>query len=584
MSAFSFRTILSGLQATARRFPFEVMVAFLATTVAVVLVHESHLGLTRETTRLLTVSVVAGILLFASQLAITLTYEVGGIGAAMMRSLRAVAMILAVAVALILDLDSEATPIQIASLFVGTHACIVLAPWNRGPLATWDIGRALLVRVATAGLFTSVLSGGLVLAVTSLDALFDIEVAGEVYGDINIVCLGMFNTLIVLAGVPRTSDAMMVEPPVAIRWFVQFVLIPLVLIFLVILYAYGIRVVFFSDLRGAVAGYILALNVFALLALVLAWPLRHHPQHRVVGFFLRVLGPIMVPMTVLLVLAIGIRIADYGVTPPRFGVALLTSFVVLVNVYLLRRRDVDLRVFPLLLAVIGLVTALGPLGSAQSTIRSQSRRLESALRDAGALGSNALDTTRFQLANDTIRSAFFGAIETIRSIDTASARALLVRFHVPFSQDSSAGALVINSMGIPIMSIVVDRDRPYYDLSSPSNDQRGIDLPRGRAAAFTVSSTGASDRSGDWQFFYSNTIKAVILSRAGTSIKDSIMLRPVFNETMAANDSPQTPLLLTSTTGKRFFLLQDGFIRFDRDTSIEFRFTGMLIDADGVQR
>ena len=579
MHLFSLRALWSGVWSTVRRFPTEVVIVLLATAISIILVHGTGLALSDEIERQLTLSVIACIFLFAAQLSITLAFEVGGIATAVMWTLRATATALALVVMRVLDLDSDATPIELISLYVGIHACIALAPWRRGALATWDIGRTLLVRMGVAGIFTAVLTGGLALAVTSLNVLFDLPIEDEVYGTISVLCIGLFNTMVVLAGVPRATDEPQSDLPVALRWFVQFVLIPLVLIFLVILYAYGVRVVFFNDLRGAVAGYVLALNVFALLALVLAWPLREHPEHRVVGVFVRWIGPVMVPMTVLLALAIGIRIADYGITPERFGVALLTAFVTIVNVYLLRRSNIDVRAIPLVLTVLGLTTALGPLGSTQSTVRSQSRRLTNALRDAYAIGPRGIDTIAFQRANDTIRSTFFGAFETIRSVDSAAARTLLTEIGIPFTSDSGSGRPVITSMGVPITSVTVDAEQTYLTITSTDNDDQTIAMPQGIASAFTVGHVPRSGRTGHWKFAYRDDLQAVILNKIDTSAADTLSLRHMFVQARASNEAPIGPYLITSASGKRVFVVQSGWMQFERDVSPEFSLDGLFIDT-----
>ena len=578
MSVFSIRSLLSGVLETTRRFPTEVLIAMLATVLAVALVHNDDLDLARETSRLLTVSVIACIIWFAAQLSITLAAESRGIGTACMWALRGAATAFALVVVRVIDLDSDATPVHLVSLAVATHACIVLAPWIRGSVATWDVGRTLLLRIGTAGIFTSVLTGGLVLAVTSLDVLFDVQVATEVYADINVVCLGIFNTLVVLSGIPRMTEEPQTTLPVALRWFVQFVLIPLVLVFLAILYAYGIRVVFFSDLRGAVAGYVLALNVFALLALVLAWPLRHDSRHRVIGVFTTIIGPVLLPMTALLVVAIGVRIDEYGVTPARFAVALLTSFVVLVNLYLLRRSDIDVRALPLVLAILGLATAFGPLGSTQSTVRSQSKRMELALREAKAINGAGVDTLAFQRANDTIRAAFFGAFETMRSVDTVAAYTILARLGVPRAMDTASGRMVITSMGEPITSVDVDQDRTCYYLGSPDNAERTLLLPSGSASVFSVSPSMRSGRSGAWRFSFRDSLAVVVLEHVDGSDVDTLSIGSLLTQTRVARTAPTVPFLLRSSSGKRVVLVQGGFIRFEQAKAPDFKIYGLLVD------
>lgn len=448
-SPFSLVALRNAAAETIRRFPIEMLVAAIACGVGSILAHGTSLPETTQTTLSLILAVLPTV--FALQLAISILREQRALPLLMHIAGRVIAAAIGVVLVLSIDLDSEAAPIQLASAFLAAHASVVLAVFHRGSAATWLFGKTLFLRMALALLFSSVLSSGLALAVVAVSVLFSIDLSESVYGDIYAFTYPLFNTFVLLAGVPRLVDERPdLDVPKALRWFVQFVLVPLVGVFLVILYAYGVRVMFFTDLQGAVSGFILPLGVFSILAWLLSWPLRYDTSHRLLMWYHQYLGIALVPVTAILVVATWVRIAEYGVTPERYALAILTTFMVSATILLLRGTKADVRLLPLLIVVLGTATAVGPLDSRQSTIRSQTRRLQQTLEQSNALTSaQRIDTLAFQRLDDSIRLEVLERVTAVSRVDTVSARGIMAKYGVQLDQDGSPSMVRFVGMGAP---------------------------------------------------------------------------------------------------------------------------------------
>lgn len=566
-SAFSISAITAALRDTIRRFPTETIVALLGTVVALVFVHAEHTTFVDAHARYFLACIFTAPMLLAVQLAISIMREIDGISAAVAGVARAVATALAVVIVMSIDTASEATGIQILTLGIASHAMTALATFRRGALATWNFNRALLLRMCLALVFTGVLTGGLMTAVGALDVLFGVDVRSEYYATIATLSLGIFNTMFVLAGIPTADEVQRSDLPRSLRWFVQFVLIPLVGVFLVILYAYGFKVVFFSELKGAVANYILSMGVASLLAWVLAWPMRDDPEHRFVGFYMRWLGVVMIPMAALLVVAITVRIMEYGVTPPRFAVASLTSFFVIVVGYLTVRRRPDLRMIPLVLCVIGVLTALGPIGSVSVTLRNQASRATGVLTANGVWDGQRADTTKFSSLPNETRRAWYDAVYAMADVDTMAARQYLRALALDVRED----ATLPYRFDIVGMQPVNGRRTAWQNVEFmvPEHDTAGLSISEA-TRSFAVKLAPPTEGSfGTWKVGSTSNPGIFTIRDASGAPIDTLDVKALLQRLNGIPDAPLADRQVPSRSGRFVFVpivgygsLQQGLVEY----------------------
>lgn len=241
------------------------------------------------------------------------------------------------------------------------HLLVSLAPfWEKGHInGFWHYNKTLFLRFLRAALYSAVLFAGICIAIVALNELFKLNIEDEIYFRIWLVITGIFNTCIFLAGVPRDPLQLDEETlyPKGLKIFTQFVLIPLVSIYVIILLAYELKIIIQWELpRGWVANLIIAFAIFGILSLLLVFPVRKDPENKWITIYSKVFYWIMFPLTILLFVAIGTRISSYGFTEERFWVLATGIWLLFISIYFIWNKKENIKVVPASLIVVILVT------------------------------------------------------------------------------------------------------------------------------------------------------------------------------------------------------------------------------------
>lgn len=246
------------------------------------------------------------------------------------------------------------------------HVLVSVAPfWERGNINTfWYYNKTLLLRFLTAAFYSAVLFAGLSVALLALDELFGVRVEAEIYIRLWVITVGMFNTLLFLAGMPERpagdetgGDETGETYPKALKVFTQYVLIPLVTVYVFILLTYEAKIIVQWELpRGWVSNLIIAFAVFGVLSLLLVYPIRHSSENKWINWYGRAFHWLQLPLVALLFLAIGTRIADYGFTEERFIVLITGIWLLYIALYFLSGRAGNIKMIPASLIIVILLT------------------------------------------------------------------------------------------------------------------------------------------------------------------------------------------------------------------------------------
>lgn len=243
----------------------------------------------------------------------------------------------------------------------------------------WQFNKLLFLRILTAALYSGVLFLGLAGAILAMDQLFDLEVKGSVYAKLWIVIAGVFNTVFFLGGIPSNLSELQDEYtyPKGLKVFTQYVLIPLVIVYLAILYLYTAKIVWTGTLpNGWVANLIIAFSIAGTLALLLVYPIKHDENNRWILLFSRFFYVSLVPLVVLLFVAVFVRIRAYGVTIERYIVAETGVWLLLISCYFIFTKGKNIVLIPLSLFLFIFAGSFGPWGMFKVSERSQIKRLE----------------------------------------------------------------------------------------------------------------------------------------------------------------------------------------------------------------
>jgi hypothetical protein len=294
----------------------------------------------------------------------------------------------------------QTTLLRFGLLLLGLHLAVAAGPYLaelRGGADTpgfWRYNETLLLRLLTAGLYSGVLYVGCALALVAVDNLFDVQVNRHAYGYLFFALATWFNTWVFLAGVPRDFAALEQDRtyPRGLLLFTQFVLLPLVVLYLLILYAYLARIVLHWELpKGWVSLLVLALAVAGIFALLLIHPIREAAENAWIRTFARWFYWALFPLLALLAVAIGTRVRAYGITEERYFVLVLAAWLCGMAGYFLLRRGQGIIWIPVSLGVVALLAAGGPWGAFAVARRSQLARLQATAARYQLLTKGKLD-------------------------------------------------------------------------------------------------------------------------------------------------------------------------------------------------
>gem|GEM_PF-496392 len=395
----SIAVLTQGLFRTLRRWPVSIAFA-IATSLLLIWISHEYRG-DRERLWVIIFSCYEGMLL---TIAATILAETRGWKMTARSLLQALAVGLALLFYFWLPVQEVRRVISFLVVTLALHFLIAVVPYpaaGDSMLGFWDYNRKLFLRALQTALYTLVLYAGISLALLAIEHLFGVNFE-YAYTNTWWILAGMFNPVFFLAGVPRVAagDAgerdgfpivyarpeAIVDYPRGLKVFTQFVLLPLVTIYLAILYAYLFKIVFTAVWpSGWVAYLVLGFSVAGILALLLIWPLRNDEDNRWIRTYSRFFYLALIPLIILLWIAIGKRMGSYGITEGRYYVLLLAAWLSGIACYFVFSGRKDIRLIPATLSVLALLSLWGPWSARRISLASQVSRMKTLLEKDGVL-------------------------------------------------------------------------------------------------------------------------------------------------------------------------------------------------------
>ncbi|NQV89079.1 MAG: DUF4153 domain-containing protein [Parcubacteria group bacterium] len=402
MKLLSITAIFAGAQRVVRRFPLAMLACLAGTVIGITLIHvddpEPYVNFMLTLT--FAAPLFVGAILFAEIKKLSQKYYWGMHGA-----------ILAFLVGYYLLLPDPG--VGVSELYVrhvmwviGFVLVVTFIPfvYQKGATAIhrfWQYNRGLIFTVALTGVWAGALMAGISIALGSIDFLFDITIDSDRYAEIWVVLVGMFSSLFFLHRLPENPHALDSKKPYPkeVRLFSQFVLVPLVTMYFLILYAYTARILISTSWpEGQLAWMILGFSFLGVLTYLALYPLREKTdwvRHFGTGLFVA-----MIPQTGMLFLALSFRLRDYGFTENRYFVLVFGFWLMGMAIYYLVSRVKDIRVIPITVFLIAVVASVGPWGAFYVAERSQINRLEGILVSNGMLQDGLFVEASSELTNE----------------------------------------------------------------------------------------------------------------------------------------------------------------------------------------
>jgi hypothetical protein len=270
----------------------------------------------------------------------------------------------------------------------------------------WQYNKNLFVNFFLTVVFTGVLTGGVELAIVAVDNLFDFHFHHRVYTDTFFVLAILGSSFIFLLFNDKGLNNLEKDGtyPVVLKFFTQFILIPLLLIYAAILYFYSAKILINWQLpRGWVSYLILAYSTVGILALLLVHPLKEENAKSWIRIFSKAFYYTIAPLIILLFTAIFTRILEYGYTEPRYFVLMLALWLLSIVIYFIFNRKATIKFIPVSLFLFGSFALIFPYFNAFSVAqRSQKTELMNILNKNQLISGNKINFNK--KVTDTIRT------------------------------------------------------------------------------------------------------------------------------------------------------------------------------------
>ena len=296
--------------------------------------------------------------------------------------------------------DKETVYISRYLIFAGAYHLLVSGvAFNRSNEinAFWQYNTFLFFRFFTVLLYTLTLYAGLAGAVWGINALFDSAWPDSVFYDLAAFIFLPLQTTVFFMGFPEKFSSFSEILPFrkSFKVLLQYVLIPLIGLYTIILYFYLFQIVITRELPdGTVCIPILIYAGLGILAYLLTYPIQHESSEAIARIFTRNFFYVLIPLLVVYFVAIVLRIKPYGITEDRYSILAIGIWLSFISIYLITSPQKNIVVIPMSLFIILFISAIGPWGMFQLSVRNQHARLERLLNRNQLLQNKKLIRTR----------------------------------------------------------------------------------------------------------------------------------------------------------------------------------------------
>ncbi|MBE9466113.1 DUF4153 domain-containing protein [Dyadobacter subterraneus] len=340
----------------------------------------------------------------------------------------------------------------------------------------WQFNKTLFLQFLNASLYSITLYIGLLIAIETVKFLFDVRFLFEIEAHLFFLIFILFHTIFFLSKIPENLESLdeQSDYPSGLKIFTQYVLLPLEVVYLAILYAYTGKIIFQWQLpEGGVAYLVLAFSVAGILALLLLYPLRETLKDRWVSLFSRRFYIAILPLILLLFTGIFRRINDYGLTENRYLVAVLALWLTGIAIYSLSVKRNDIRWIPVSLSVISFLLAVGPWNIFAVAEKSQLQLFQTILSDYKLLNAKGkID------GNAVLSDKDYSQLVSIVAFFNLRDRSVIAQYFPESVQKIRERHY--NSMGAFIEKHVASAKHPganaYWSFSINSETQNKVDI------------------------------------------------------------------------------------------------------------
>ncbi len=261
-----------------------------------------------------------------------------------------------------------------ATVVAMSLAVFLISFYRRGQdVPFWNFSIRTLLGLIVSMVIGGVLTLGLFALLESLKLLFDMVISDTNYGDIAAVCMTFLAPTMFMNLIPRDENKHLAEIPEFsgfAKGVVQYLFLPLLGLYMITLYAYGAMILLRWSLPvGGVSYLVTGSMVLMVLLIYITYPVQHQDGNKLFKHVTRWLPVVMLPLLALMTVAIGRRLADYGITVSRLYLLVFNLWCYAVCLWLIFTRNKRIWLIPASFALILFLISVGPQSIANVTHR-----------------------------------------------------------------------------------------------------------------------------------------------------------------------------------------------------------------------
>ncbi len=417
------------------------------------------------------------------------------------------------------DRSTDTQPyIRYALYLITGHLTLFFAPfitvWH--PKAYWNYIKNMIIAIGRSALFSGVLYVGLVVALLAMQSLFKIEIEDKRYGQLFVLCLSVVNTWVYLADFPKNiQHNIHLTFFKAVEVFVKFILIPLALLYMVILYAYGVKIIVEWELpEGWVSYLVTALAALLLSIQFIVHPVRLTHESRWIKKFHPLFFWLLLPLLLLLYVAIYRRVSEYGITEARYFLILVAFFITVSSCYLIFSRKQQLRFLPIGLAVLAIAGSFGFWGAFSVSTRSQLRQFEEVYTAFAKM-----DSTTISQENKHRLISISSYLHRRKSIaEVTPILGYNPEEQFPDSRSWNIGEKILDSLGYKTSEYMIDSD--YFSYNAIR--EKAISIGEYETLSqfyFDGTYNASANKIGDYSFNIGDDGKSIVIKNQSENVK-----------------------------------------------------------------
>lgn len=244
----------------------------------------------------------------------------------------------------------------------------------------WRYNQGLLSQFFTASIYTGILFGGISLSALTFNLLIIKDaIPNEFYGYLSIWVFTVGHQLVFYMGIEEDSEQWESGNyhNNALKNLIRFILVPIIGLYLVILYLYGGKITFLWTLpKGIVSIMIMVFSVVGYLTVLLSHPFQGDDGGPMLKSLQKKFSWLLIPLMPLLFTALLVRLTQYGFTELRVALAYLDGWLLITTLYYAIYKKPNIIFLPVTLLALILVSRFIPaVNYHQLPVLSQEKRM-----------------------------------------------------------------------------------------------------------------------------------------------------------------------------------------------------------------